>query len=201
MKVSIYIIIYVINSSKELISTISVHFLLFTFVFINYSIRYDISRSLDLWISRIGGWRGHTKSQFLNPPFRKSNLSMFICLLWRITTCLSAITISVLLTIGGVEINPGPGSTSDEEISPMEIDCMDDTFDSFETLQHTPISSQVLPMPILDLSSQCSSDASMTPEKSFSAPKSRKRKGYRARKDRNRVDIKIRRIDDEVSHR
>ena len=153
--------------------------------------------SLDLWRSRIGGWRGHAKSQFLHPPFRKSNLSMFICLLWRITTCLSAITISVLLTIGGVEINPGPGSTSDEEVSPMEIDCMDDTFESFETLQHTPISSQVLPMTGLDLSSQCSSDVSMTPEKSFSTPKSRKRKVYRARKDRNRVNIKKRRIDDE----
>ena len=153
--------------------------------------------SLDLWRSRIGGWRGHAKSQFLHPPFRKSNLSMFICLLWRITTCLSAIIISVLLTIGGVEINPGPGSTSDEEISPMKIDCMDDTFESFETLQHTPISSQVLPMTSLDLSSQCSSDVSMTPEKSFSTPKSRKRKGYQARKDRNRVNIKKRRIDDE----
>ena len=153
--------------------------------------------SLDLWRSRIGGWRGHAKSQFLHPTFRKSNLSMFICLLWRITTCLSAITISVLLIIGGVEINPGPGSTSDEEISPMEIDCMDDTFESFEPLQHTPISSQVLPMTGLDLSSQCSSDVSMTPEKSFSTPKSRKRKGYRARKDRKRVNIKKRRIDDE----
>ena len=136
--------------------------------------------SLDLWRSRIGGWRGHAKSQFFHPPFRKSNLSMFICLLWRITICLSAITISVLLTIGGFEINPGPASTSDEEISPMEIDCMDDTFESFETLQPTPISSQVLPMTGLDLSSQCSSDVSMTPEKSFFTPKSRKRKGYRA---------------------
>ena len=153
--------------------------------------------SLDLWRSRIGGWRGHAKSQFLHPTFRKSNLSMFICLLWRITTCLSAITISVLLIIGGVEINPGSGSTSDEEISPMEIDCVDDVFESSQTLQHTPISSQVLPMTGLDLSSQCSSDVSMTPEKSFSTPKSRKRKGYRARKDRKRVNIKKRRIDDE----
>ena len=92
--------------------------------------------------------------------------------------------------IGGVEINPGPGSTSDEEIIPMEIDCMDDTFESFETLQHTPISSQVLPMTSLDLFSQCSFDVSMTPEKSFSTTKSRKRIGYRARKDRNRVNIK-----------
>ena len=129
--------------------------------------------SLDLWRSRIGGWRGHAKSQFLPPHYRKSTLSMF-CLLWRITTCLSAITISVLLIIGGIEINPGPRSTSDEEISPMEIeDSLHDTFDfSSETLQRTPISSQVVPMTSLDLSSQCSCDVSMTPEKSLSTPKS-----------------------------
>ena len=153
--------------------------------------------SLDLWRSRIGGWRGHAKSQFFPSHFRKSNLSSFICLLWRITTCLSAITISVLLIIGGVEINPGPGSTSDEEISPMEIDCEDDVFESSQTLQHSPISSQVLPMTSLDLSSQCSSDVPMTPEKGFSTPKSRKRKGYRARKERNRANIKKRRVDDD----
>ena len=153
--------------------------------------------SLDLWRSRIGGWRGHAKSQFLPAHFRKSNLSSFICLLWRITTCLSAITISVLLIIGGVEINPGPGSTSDEGISPMEIDCVDDVFESSQTLQHSPISSQVLPMTSLDLSSQCSSDVPMTPEKGFSTPKSRKRKGYQARKERNRANIKKRRVDDD----
>ena len=108
----------------------------------------------------------------------------------------SAITISVLLIIGGVEVNPGPGSTSDEEICPIEIDCTDDTFESSETLQRTPISSQLLPMTSLDLSNQCSSDVSMTPEKNFSTPKSRKRKGYRARKERNRANIKKRRVDD-----
>ena len=155
--------------------------------------------SLDLWRSRIGGWRGHLKSQFLPPHCRKSNLSKFICLLCRITTCLSAITISVLLIIGGVEINPGPGSTSDEEISPMEIeDSLHDTFDfSSETLQRTPISSQVVPMTSLDLSSQCSYDVPMTPEKSLSTPKSGKRKGYQARKNRNRASMKKRRVDDE----
>ena len=36
----------------------------------------------------------------------------------------------------------------------------------------------------------------MTPEKGFSTPKSRKRKGYRARNDRNRAAIKKRRSDD-----
>ena len=154
--------------------------------------------SLDLWRSRIGGWRGHAKSQFLPPHYRKSTLSIF-CLLWRMTTCLSAITISVLLLIGGIEINPGPGSTSDEEISPMEIeDSIHDTFDfSSETIQHTPISSQVVLMTSLDLSSQCSCDVPMTPEKSVYTPKSGKRKGYQARKNRNRASMKKRRVDDE----
>ena len=52
-------------------------------------------------------------------------------------------------------------------------------------------------MTSLDLSSQCSSDVPMTPEKGFSTPKSRKRKGYRARKERNRANIKKRRVDDD----
>ena len=74
------------------------------------------------------------------------------CLLWCITTCLSAITISVLLIIEGIEINPGLGSTSDEEISLMEIeDSLHDTFDfSTETLQRTLISSQIVLMTSLD---------------------------------------------------
>ena len=154
--------------------------------------------SLDLWRSRIGGWRGHAKSQFLPPHYRKSTLNMF-CLLWRITTCLSAITISVLLIIGGIEINPGPRSTSDEEISPMEIeDSLHDTFDfSSETIQRTPISSQVVPMTSLDLSSQCSNEVPMTPEESLSTPKYGKRKSYKARKNRNRASMKKRRVDDE----
>ena len=139
----------------------------------------------------------NAKSQFLPSHFRKSNLSSFICLLWRITTCLSAITISVLLIIGGVEVNPGPGSTSDEEISLMELDCIDDVFESSQTLQHSTISPQILPMTSLDLSSQCSSDVPMTPENGFSTPKSRKRKGYRNRKERNRANIKKRRVDDD----
>ena len=151
--------------------------------------------SLNLWRSRIDCWRGHAKFQFLTPHYRKSNISMF-CLLWRITTCLSAITISV---ITGIEINPGPGSTSDEEISPMEIeDSLHDTFDfSSETLQLTPISSQVVLMTSLDLSSQCSDDVTMTPEKGLSTPKTGKSKSYRARKNRNRASMKKRRVGDE----
>ena len=147
--------------------------------------------SLDFWRSRIGGWRGHAKSQFLPAHFRKSHLSSFICLLWRITTCLSAITISVLLIIGGVEINPGPESTSDEEISPMEIDCVDDVFESSQTLQHSPISSQVLPMTSLDLSSQCSSNVPMTPKR-VSLPQSPGRERV-TRLERREIEPTLRR--------
>ena len=77
----------------------------------------------------------------------------------------------------------------------MEIeDSLHDTFDfSSETLHRT----QVVPMTSLDLSSQCSCGVSMTPEKSVYTPKSGKRKGYQARKNRNRASMKKRRVDDE----
>ena len=72
----------------------------------------------------------------------------------------TATTISALLMIGGVELNLGPGSTTEEEIVPMEIkDCSQDVFVfSSQTMQHTPISSQVVPLKDLDLLSQSSSD-------------------------------------------
>ena len=154
--------------------------------------------SLELYRARIGGWGGRGRSPLSQSPFRKSPFSVFIDILWRISTRLLASTISALLMIGGVELNPGPGSTTEEEISPMEIeDCSQDAFVlPSQTMQRTPISSQVVPLNDLDLLSQCSSDTPMTPEKGFSTPKSRKRKGYRARKDRNRVAIKKRRSDD-----
>ena len=154
--------------------------------------------SLELYRARIGGWGGRGRSPLSQSPFRKSPFSVLIEILWRISTRLLATTISALLMIGGVELNPGPGSTTEEEISPMDIeDCSQDAFVlSSQTLQRTPISSQVVPLTDLDLLSQCSSDTPMTPEKGFSTPKSRKRKGYRARKDRNRVAIKKRRSDD-----
>ena len=154
--------------------------------------------SLELYRARIGGWGGRGRSPLSQSQFRKSPFSVFIDILWRISTRLLATTISALLMIGGVELNPGPGSTTEEEISPMEIeDCSQDAFVlSSKTLQRTPISSQIVPLNDLDLLSQCSSDTPMTPEKGFSTPKSRKRKGYRARKDRNRDAIKKRRSDD-----
>ena len=154
--------------------------------------------SLELYRARIGGWGGRGRSPLPQSHFRKSPFSVFIDILWRISTRLLATTISALLMIGGVELNPGPGSTTEEEISPMEIeDCSQDAFVlPSQTLQRTPISSQIVPLNDLDLLSQCSSDTPMTPEKSFSTPKSRKRKGYRVRKDRNRAAIKKRRSED-----
>ena len=154
--------------------------------------------SLELYRARIGGWGGRGRSPLSQCPFRKSHFSVFIDILWRISTRLLATTISALLMIGGVDLNPGPGSTTEEEISPMEIeDCSQDAFVlSSQALQRTPISSQVVPLNDLDLLNQCSSDPPMTPEKGFSTPKSRKRKGYRARNDRNRAAIKKRRSDD-----
>ena len=154
--------------------------------------------SLELYRARIGGWGGRGRSPLPQSHFRKSPLSVFIDILWRISTRLLATTISALLMIGGVELNPGPGSTTEDEISPMEIeDCSQDAFVlSSQMMQRTPISSQVVPLNDLELLSQCSSDTPMTPEKGFSTPKSRKRKGYRARNDRNRAAIKKRRSDD-----
>ena len=108
-----------------------------------------------------------------------------------------ATTISALLMIGGIEIHPGPGSTTEEEMYSMEIEecCQPGVLFSSQTVQHTPISSQVVPLNDLNLSSQCSG-VRMTPEKSISTPKSRKTKGYSTRKDRNRADIKKKRSDD-----
>ena len=154
--------------------------------------------SLELYRARIGGWGGRGRSPLTQSPFKKSPFSVLIEILWRISTRLLATTISALLMIGGVKLNPGPGSTTEEEISPMEIeDCSQDPFVlPSQMLQRTPISSQVVPLNDLDLLSQCSSDTPMTPEKGFSTPKSRKRKGYRTRKDRNRAAMKKKRSDD-----
>ena len=126
--------------------------------------------SLKLYRARIGGWGGRGRSPLSQSPFRKSPFSVLIEILWRISTRLLATTISASLIIGGVELNPGPGSTTEEEISPMDIeDCSRDVFVlSSQTLERTPISSQVVPLTDLDLLSQCSSDTPMTPEKGFS---------------------------------
>ena len=69
--------------------------------------------SLELYRARIGGWGGRGRSPLPQSHFRKSPLSVFIDILWRISTRLLATTISALLMIGGVELNPGPGSTTE----------------------------------------------------------------------------------------
>ena len=152
--------------------------------------------SIELNGARISGWGGHARYPLPQSHIRKSTLRIDV--LWHISTRLQVNTIRALLMIGGIEIYPGPASTTEEEISFMEIDdcSQPDVFPlSSQTVQRTPISSQVVPVYDLDLSSQCF-DFPMTPEKSSSTPKFKKRKGYRARKDRNRAAIKKRRFDD-----
>ena len=85
------------------------------------------------------------------------------------------------------------GETNEDSLSEQRADLSQD-------VQRTPISSQVVPMNDLGLSSQCSSSCA-TPSKDtpISTPKTRKRKGYRATKDRKRDAIKKRRKDDRVS--
>ena len=102
--------------------------------------------------------------------------------------------ISIGLTIR--ELSPmevqlcSQGETNEDSLSEKGADLSQD-------VPRTPISSQVVPMNDLGLSSQCSSSCA-TPSKdtSISTPKSRKRNGYRATKDRMRDAIKKRRSDD-----
>ena len=103
--------------------------------------------------------------------------------------------------------NQGPTDTI-RELSPMDIQLCSqgETSEDSESemnahlsqdVQHTPISSQVVPMNELGLSSQCSSSCA-TPCRGtpIATRKTRKRKGYRATKDRKRDAIKKRRTDD-----
>ena len=113
--------------------------------------------SIELYSARISGWGGRARSQLPHSIMTKSTICIDI--LWCISTRLEANTISALLMIGGIEINPGPGSPTKEEICPMEIEecSQPDVFTfSSQTVQRTPISSQVVPLDDLDLSSQCS---------------------------------------------
>ena len=96
--------------------------------------------SIDLYRARISGWGGRARSQLPHSFIRKSTICIDI--LWRISTRLEANTISALLMIGGIEINPGPGSPTEQEICPMEIEeCsqLDVIIFSSQTVQHTPI--------------------------------------------------------------
>ena len=116
--------------------------------------------SLEHYRARIGAWGGRGRYPLSQSHFRKSPFIVFIDILWRISTRLLATTISALSMISGVELNPGRGKTTEEEISPMDIeDCSQDAFVlSSQMMQRTPISSQVAPLNDLDLLSQCSSD-------------------------------------------
>lgn len=100
----------------------------------------------------------------------KSNF--FIDLLWRIITCLSAISICALLIMRGVEVNPEPGSTTEKETSPMKIaECFQDVHDLYRLKLYLLVASIYLVV---------FSDAPINP--GFSTPRK-----YRKRKDTERI--------------
>ena len=76
--------------------------------------------------------------------------------------------------------------------------CSQPNYDNSQVDQRTPISSQILPMNVLDImSSQCSTSSEVNIEISpISTRKGRKRKGYRAKSAKNRADMKKRRLND-----
>ena len=74
--------------------------------------------SIELWRARIGGWRGSAKSA---PAAGRINPDLLIYL----CKFMAALLITILLIIGGIELNPGPpkkatNSSSDDD---MEISC------------------------------------------------------------------------------
>ena len=103
-------------------------------------------------------------------------------------------------------LNQGPTDLTIRELSPMDIqlcsqgetneDSLSENRADLSQEQRTPISSQIVPMNDFGLSSQYSS-SSATPSRGtpISTPKTRKRRGYRATKDRKRDAIKKRRTD------
>ena len=68
--------------------------------------------------------------------------------------------------------------------------CSQPNFDNSQVVQRTPISSQMLPMNVLDImSSQCSTSGEVNMETSpISTRKGRKRKGYKAKSAKNRAE-------------
>ena len=78
--------------------------------------------SIDLWRVRIGGWAGRSSPSAPVPEratiqlrirvqFRTNDyvqLKTSGVVQWGISTCVFAVVISILLIIGGVELNPGP---------------------------------------------------------------------------------------------
>ena len=93
--------------------------------------------SLEAWRGRIGGWSGRVR---LSPHVssQKVNVSLVFCLdvLWGISTLLVACCITMLLMIGGVEVNPGPPRTDQSSSSEEEIE-VPKSFDFAEAEQGT----------------------------------------------------------------
>ena len=94
--------------------------------------------SIEAWRGRIGGWNGRVKLSSSSSS-KKLNFSLVQTLdvLWGISTILVATVITLLLIVGGVEVNPGP-PRKDPSTSCSEEDIeVPKTFDFGETAQGT----------------------------------------------------------------
>ena len=94
--------------------------------------------SIEEWSCRIGGWNGRVKLSSSSSS-KKLNFSLVQTLdvLWGISTILVATVITLLLIVGGVEVNPGP-PRKDPSTSFSEEDIeVPKTFDFGETAQGT----------------------------------------------------------------
>ena len=89
--------------------------------------------SIEAWRGRIGVWAGRRMlSSKVSAPKINISYRQTFDILWGISTHLVAAVMSILLIVGGVEVNPGPPrkdltSSSDEEIDVPK------TFDFGET--------------------------------------------------------------------
>ena len=88
----------------------------FCFIFIVLMI------SIEAWCARIGSWAGRVRlSSKLSGLKMNVSVRHILDILWGISTLLVSAVISVILIVGGVELNPGPpqkdlSSSSDEDL-------------------------------------------------------------------------------------
>ena len=78
--------------------------------------------SIEAWRGRIGSWAGRVRlSSLLSGPKMNVSVRHILDILWGISSILVVAVISVILIVGGVELNPGPlrmdlSSSSDEDL-------------------------------------------------------------------------------------
>ena len=108
--------------------------------------------SLELWRARIGGWgsRKNLSSESSSTPPTNCSTSHFFCDALRgITICLLASVITILLVIGGIEMNPGPPKKiivedpSQEKNLPITLPSSDMCDKVFHFQEHSDIVSKV----------------------------------------------------------